>query len=45
MARRLPEMYEEKLLDFLKHVVSLRKKNDYNLGAIGNADETPVFYR
>ena len=44
MAQRLPEMYEEKLLDFQKHVLMLRKQNVYNLGAIGNADETPVFF-
>ena len=31
-------MYEEKLLDFQKHVLMLRKKNGYNLGA------TPVFF-
>ena len=37
-------MYEDKLLDFQKHVLTLRKKNDYNLGAIGNADKTPVFF-
>lgn len=44
MAQKLPDAYQEKLLAFQKHVISLRKTHDYSLGAIGNADETPVFF-
>lgn len=44
IAQKLPDTYHEKLLSFQKHVITLRKTHDHDLGAIGNADETPVFF-
>ncbi|PNF29643.1 hypothetical protein B7P43_G16388 [Cryptotermes secundus] len=44
IAQRLPDTYQEKLLAFQKHVLKLRKTHYYTMGAIGNVDETPVFF-
>ncbi|PNF18070.1 hypothetical protein B7P43_G07656 [Cryptotermes secundus] len=44
IAQRLPDTYQEKLLAFQKHVLKLRKTHNYTMGAIGNVDETPVFF-
>jgi hypothetical protein len=44
MAQRLPDTYQEKLFAFQRHVLKLQKTHNYSMGAIGNADETPVFF-
>jgi hypothetical protein len=28
---------------YQRHIINLRRKHDYRLGWMGNADETPVF--
>lgn len=44
LAQRLPVDFNEKLLAFQRYVIELRKKHNYPLSQIGNADETPVFF-
>jgi hypothetical protein len=43
-ARRLPEVYEEKLASFQKYVVKLRKRHEHLFGQTGNADLTTEFF-
>lgn len=43
ISQKLPESYEELLVAFQKHVISLRKAVPFQLGQIGNADQTPVY--
>ncbi|KAJ8868502.1 hypothetical protein PR048_030030 [Dryococelus australis] len=40
----MPQEYDKKLLDFQRYVVALRKKKDYLLSQISNADQTPVWF-
>jgi hypothetical protein len=42
IAQKLPEEYEEKLINLQKYVISFRKKHFYLLSQIGNADQSPV---
>lgn len=44
VCQRLPTDYEEKLLEFQRYVISLRRINNYSLSQIGNADQTPVYF-
>jgi hypothetical protein len=44
ISQKLPEKYEEKLINFQKFVILLRKKHAYLLSQIGNADQTPVWF-
>jgi hypothetical protein len=44
LCQKLPSDFEEKLLAFQKHVIGLRKANNYLLSQTGNADETPVYF-
>lgn len=44
IAQRLPDDYEEKLLNFQKFVIDLRKKKDIHPCNIGNADQTPLTF-
>lgn len=44
MCQRLPEAYEEKLLNFQRYVIALRKEHSYLLSQVGNADQTPVYF-
>ncbi|KAH7958507.1 hypothetical protein HPB49_002099 [Dermacentor silvarum] len=44
MCQRLPEAYAEKLLNFQRYVIGLRKQHNYLLSQIGNADQTPVYF-
>lgn len=41
IAQKLPT---EKLIQYQKHVIKLRKLHNYPLSAMGNADETPVYF-
>ncbi|KAL1419890.1 hypothetical protein MTO96_004643 [Rhipicephalus appendiculatus] len=43
ISQKLPESYEELLVSFQRHVISLRKAVSFQLGQIGNADQTPVY--
>ena len=42
IAQKLPKELEEKITNFQRFVINLRKKYDYPLGMIGNMDETAV---
>lgn len=44
ICQKLPEEYEEKLHSFQRFVLSLRRRNGYHLGQIGNADQTPLYF-
>lgn len=44
ICQKLPSDFEQKLLNFQRHVIQLRKKSIYDFKHIGNADETPVFF-
>ncbi|KAM7289069.1 uncharacterized protein ISCGN_029206 [Ixodes scapularis] len=43
ISQKLPESYEELLVAFQKHTISLRKAVPSQLGQIGNGDQTPVY--
>lgn len=43
ISQKLPERYEELLISFQRHILSLRKATKFQLGQIGNADQTPVY--
>jgi hypothetical protein len=43
-AQKLPTDYAEKIIAYQCHIINLRRKHDYLLGQMGNADETPVFF-
>ncbi|KAH7935443.1 hypothetical protein HPB52_007592 [Rhipicephalus sanguineus] len=40
---QLPESYEEHLVAFQRYIIALRKAVPFQLGQIGNADQTPVY--
>lgn len=44
ICQKLPEEYEDKLIEFQLYVNSLRRQHGYVFGQIGNADETPVWF-
>lgn len=41
--QKLPAEYEEKLVEFQRYVMKMRRQRQYPVGQIGNADETPIF--
>lgn len=43
ICQKLPAEYEEKLLQFQRYVLKMRRDRNYPIGQIGNADETPIF--
>jgi hypothetical protein len=44
LAQRLPGEYSQKLLEFQRHVIKLRKQHSFMLGHIGNADQTTAYF-
>ncbi|KAH0816493.1 hypothetical protein GEV33_006298 [Tenebrio molitor] len=44
IAQKLSSNYTEKLIEFQKHVIKMRKLHNYPLCAMGKADETPVYF-
>lgn len=42
LCQRLPPCYEQKIVDFHKFVIRLRRDRQFVLSQIGNADQTPV---
>lgn len=44
IAQRLPQDYEEKLIRFQRFIIAQRKKHDFELKHIGNADQTPLTF-
>ena len=43
-AQQLPQDYEEKLIRFQRFIIAQRKKHDFELKYIGNADHTPLTF-
>ena len=43
IAQKLPADLEDKITNFHKYIIGLRKKYNYPLNQIGNMDETPCF--
>lgn len=44
IAQKPPSDVEDKAMNFHKFLIDLRKGYDFHLGAIGNMDETPMFF-
>ena len=44
IAQRLPQDYEEKLFKFQRYIIARRRKHDFELKYIGNADQTPLTF-
>jgi hypothetical protein len=44
ISQKLPEEYEEKLINFQKFVISRQKKHGYLLTQIGNTEQTPIWF-
>jgi hypothetical protein len=44
LIERLPGEYAEKLIEFQRHVIKLRKQQMHMLHHFGNADESPVYF-
>ena len=44
IAQKLPRDLEAKVDSFLQYVIKLRKQHNYELGQIGNMDETPMTF-
>lgn len=44
IAQKLPADLEDKIIDFHRYVIGLRKEHDYPQCQIGNMDETPCFF-
>lgn len=44
LAQHLPADFREKLVNYQRFVIKLRKKHEYPLDQMGNADQTPVFF-
>ncbi|KAM7294007.1 pogo transposable element with KRAB domain [Ixodes scapularis] len=43
ICQKLPVDFEDKLVNFQRYVMQLRRESRYGLGQIGNADKTPVY--
>ena len=44
IAQKLPSDYEDQLTKFQSYIIDLRKKPNYDLSQIGNADQTPLTF-
>ena len=44
ISQKLPENFEDKLLKFQRFIIAERKKHEYDLSLIGNADQTPLTF-
>ena len=44
LAQRLPDDYEEKIVQFHRYIIDRRKKHNYPLHLIANMDETPLTF-
>lgn len=44
ICQKLPVEFEDKMVSFQRFVIRLREENNYMMGQIGNADETPVWF-
>ena len=43
ICQKLPTDFEEKLVNFQRHVIMLRKRDTFLMGQIGNMDEMPIW--
>ncbi|KAG0411955.1 hypothetical protein HPB47_010906 [Ixodes persulcatus] len=43
LCQRLPDIYEEKLVNFQRYMIGLRKRHEYLYSQIGIVDQTPVY--
>ena len=43
VCQKLPTDFEENLVNFQQHVIMLRKRGNFLMGQIGDADETPIW--
>lgn len=43
ICQKLPEEFEDKPVSFQRYAIRLRQEN-YTLGQMGNADETPIWF-
>ena len=44
ICQTFPVDLEKKLQSFQRHVIALWKENNFSMGQIGNADETPIWF-
>ena len=44
ISQRLPEDYDDKLLEFQRFIINQRKLHNFDLSQIGNADQTPLTF-
>ena len=44
ISQKLPEDYEDKLTNFQTFTIKMKKKHQYSLSQIGNADQTPLTF-
>ena len=44
IAEKLPQNYEDKLINFQCFIIAKRKQHNYELQYIGNADQTPMTF-
>ena len=44
LAQRLPDDYEEKIVNFHRFIINRRKQHSYPLHVIANMDETPLTF-
>ena len=44
IAQKLPKDVEDKVINFHKFVIDLKKSQQFHLRAIGNMVETPIFF-
>ena len=44
IAQRLPDDFENKLVEYQRYIIQLRKTNQYTDALIANADQTPLTF-
>ena len=44
ISQKLPENFEDKLLKFQRFIIAERKKHEYDLSLLGNANQTPLTF-
>ena len=44
LCQRMPNDFNNKIINFHKHVIDLRKNKEFLLSQIGNADQMPIFF-
>ena len=44
LAQKLPADFDDRLFEYKRFIINLRKRHAYPLSAIGNADQTPMTF-